>query len=80
VNLPKQIRNIMDGLYVGAAPSATSPAQGTLFSYALDRMGEPGARVNKSVEWLMDKSNNIQFKGILGHVRDVSYEGNLAIL
>ncbi len=80
VNLPKQIRNIMDGLYVGAAPSATMPAQGTLFSYITPYLGKPGEVFDKSVEWLMDKGNAIQFKTILGHARDVSYEGNLAIL
>lgn len=64
--LPRQIANMLDGVYYGRAPSAITER-----GYV---MRTPG------YGQLVDKLTQFQFGTVLGTVRDTLYEGNLLLL
>lgn len=72
-NLPRIVRNSLDGLHVGLGPSPVRASEGTLLSY----LGPLGKAVDKPVSAALDELNKLQFGGVLQWLRDVSYEGNL---
>ena len=77
--LPNKLRNIADGAHFGLGPSAVNARQGTLMSYAFERLGKPGAILDAKIEQAMDWANRMQFGTILGFGRELAIEGNLTI-
>lgn len=80
VNIPRLIQDVLDGGHPGTFGSAVTTNQGTMLTYLTDRLGEPGKALDTAVTRVVDLSNEKLFGNIMGWIRDVNFEGNLAVL
>jgi hypothetical protein len=76
VNLPRQIRNILDGVHYGTGPSPVNLSRGTMASY-IPVIGR--TLDNKLLIPWTRMIEDIQFNRALGFIRDITHEGNLLI-
>ncbi len=73
----------IDGVSHGTASSAVRPSAGTMLAYYGESNLPLAGRVmamDKGITRALDGLNNVQFKNVLGTIRDLDHEGNLVML
>ena len=73
--LAKRDQYILDGVQYGRT-GITQPDAGSLLQY----LGKPGRAIDKPLTAFSEKMTDIQFRQILGNMREVDHEGNLVMI
>lgn len=75
-NMSRIAQYAIDGVHQGVGPSVARPEQGSLLQY----FGSVGRKIDAPYIKVTDKLTDLQFRSVLGNLRNLDHEGNLVLL
>lgn len=75
-NMSRIAQYAIDGVHQGVGPAVARPEQGSLLQY----LGPLGRKIDTPYIKVTDKLTDLQFRSVLGNLRNLDHEGNLVML